>query len=183
MWGDGGAYGAWAGAMDRWAQGEPVDAFALPPLTRGQFDAGTWARLANRITTALSTRLIAWATATSRSIGQARGEFATAQALTQARAGLRAIRGVASSPLIPDDLRAQLVRLVDDQVRQAQEQLERQVQAAVRDGLDRRYAEQRLRTIRDNALTALLADSASLATVDEWRLDVTSPPRRRVIPG
>lgn len=183
MWGDGGAYGAWANVMGQWAQGEPADPSTLPPLTREQFDADTWARLTNRITTALSTRLVGWGAATSRSISQARGEFATAQALAQARAGLRAIRGVASSPQLPDDLRARLVSLVDDQVRQAQEQLERQIQTAVRDGLDRRHAEQRLRTIRDNALTAILADPASPATVDEWRLDITNSPRRRVIPG
>lgn len=181
MWGDGGVYGAWAEAMDRWARGEPTDPAALPPLAREHYDVDTWARLANRITTALNDRLIAWAAATSRSISFARDEFATAQALTQARTGLRAVRGLTVLPQLPEDLRTQLLNLVDNQVREAQLQLERQA-AADLGRPDRRYAEQRLRTIRDNGLTAILAEAPAPAVADGW-LDATNPPRRRVIPG
>jgi len=183
MWGDGGTYGAWADGMDRWARGETADPAALPAITREQFDTDTWARLTNRIVTAVNARLIAWATATSRSIGHARGEFAVAQALAQARDGLRVIRGVAVTPQLPEDLRVQLLKLVDEQVSQAQTQLERQVEAMTRDGLDRRYAEQRLRTIRDNALTAILTETASPPAFGNPQIDATTTTRRRVIPG
>jgi hypothetical protein len=181
MWGDGGVYGAWADTMDRWSRGETADPAALPPLVREHFDVDTWARLADRITTGLNDRLIAWAAATSRSIGYARDEFATAQALTQARTGLRAVRRLAALPQIPEELRTQLVSLVDNQVREAQLQLERQAAADLGRG-DRRYAEQRLRTIRDNGLTAILAEAPATAVAD-GRLDATDPPRRRVLPG
>lgn len=189
MWGDGGVYGAWAEVMDRWARGEPADPGALPTLTREQFDGDTWARLTDRITDALNTRMVAWAATTSRGINHAHGEFGVAQALAQSRVGLRTIRDVASCLPLPDDLRGQLVKLIEDQVRQAQEQLERHVDSATRQwgGLDRQSAERRLRTIRDNALTAILTETTPPIVPSpngaQAQPDVTNPPRRRVIPG
>ncbi|GHJ48951.1 hypothetical protein Cs7R123_62930 [Catellatospora sp. TT07R-123] len=181
MWGDGGVYGAWAQTMDRWARSEPIDPSALPPLAPEYFDAGTWARLADRITTAVSERLITWAGVTSRSLGAAGDEFATARALTQARTGLRAVRAMAVLPQLPEELRTRLLALVDEQVREAQRQLERQA-AADLGGRDRRFAEQRLRTIRDNGLTAVLAEAPAPSATDGW-LGATTPPRRIVDPG
>jgi hypothetical protein len=184
VWADGGTYGAWAHLLDRWARGEAVDPAALPTLAREQFDADTWARLTVRITTALNDRLVAWARATSRSVGAANGDFAFSQALAQARDGLRAVRGFASAPALPDELRSQLVAMVDDQVRQAQTQLEEQAKKLARQGLDRHHAEQRLRAIRDNALTAILAEAPSAPAAHMWRPpDTNHLPRRRIIPG
>ncbi|WP_117212336.1 hypothetical protein [Allorhizocola rhizosphaerae] len=184
IWGDGGTYGAWADLLDRWARREAVDPAAFPPLVREQFDGDTWARLTNRITTALNDRLIAWAGATSRGIASAKGEFAFGQALAQARTGLRTVRGFACSPALPEELRSQLVSMVENQVRQAQAQLEEQAQKLTRQGMDRRDAEQRLRAIRDNAFTAILAETASPAAAPQWQQPgITNTPRRRIIPG
>jgi hypothetical protein len=181
MWGDGGAYGAWSNVMDRWARGEPTDPATLPPLAREHFDSDTWTRLTNRITMALNDRLVAWASSTSRSLSAPGDEFATAQALTQARTGLRAVRALTVLPQLPEDLRARLLVLVDEQVQQAQRELERQATADL-GRRDRRSAEQRLRTIRDNGLTAVLAEVPTPMVADGW-LGPTSPPRRNVMPG
>ncbi|MEU3658295.1 hypothetical protein AB0E77_00810 [Streptomyces sp. NPDC032940] len=189
LWGDGGAYQAWVDFLRRWAAREPVDPAALPSLTDEHFDADTWVRLGSHLTGAFNTRLGSWADALVRALDQARDEFSYGRELTQARAGLREVRALAGHPGLPESLRTELLRLVDQQIPQVQEQLEQQLAEEERRGADRRLLERRRRTLRDNALTGVLTpppptEPATPGVPDPWAADVPgSPPRRRIVPG
>ncbi|MEV5661013.1 hypothetical protein [Streptomyces flaveolus] len=186
LWGDGGAYQTWAQFLRRWAARQPVDPAALPALTDEQYDAATWVRLGAHLTSAFNTRLGSWADALVRALDQARDEFSYGRELTQARAGLREVRALAAHPGLPESLRTELLRLVDQQIPHVQEQLEHQLAEEERRGADRRLLERRRRTLRDNALTGVLAapPPATPTVPDPWAADVPgSPPRRRIVPG
>lgn len=186
LWGDGGAYQAWVDFLRRWAAREPVDPAALPVLTDGQYDAATWVRLSAHLTGALNDRLVAWADSLVRALDHARDEFSYGRELAQARAGLREVRAVAAHPGLPEELRTELLRLVDRQIPHVQEQLEHQLEEEARRGTDQRLLERRRRTLRDNALTGVLgtAPPATATAPDPWAADVPgSPPRRRIVPG
>jgi len=180
MWGGGGGhYDIWAAFLERWAAGEDADASGLPPLAPEAFTGDTWERLVNRINQAISRRLQAWAAALGRAMGDARDEFGVARALTQARDGLRTIRGLAAHPHLPPDLTARLTDLVNSQIRASQEAIERSVETMRRAGADCGAVEARLRTIRDNSLLGAVSGPA---TSPAWAVDPSAPSRRRVIP-
>lgn len=193
LWGEGGAYQAWVDFLRRWAASEPVDAAALPTLTEEHWDSDTWARLANHLTGALDTRLVAWAEALVRALGQARDDFSYGRELAQARTGLQSVRAVAAHPGLPESFRERLTRLVDDQIGQIQAQLEQSLDEELSRGADRRLLERRRRALRDNALTAVLDQPPPPPTppppghpapaADPWAYDPTAPPRRRIAPG
>jgi hypothetical protein len=181
MWVNGGAYQTWADFLDRWAAGEQDDPAHLPPLVPGDFAGDSWERLLNRITDALGRRLLAWSETLARELPAARDEFAAARALNHARWALPAIRSLAAAPGLPAEVRTRLAGLVDDQIRSVQRQLDEQVQRMRRPGIPSAVAEARLRTIRDNPLTAVTG--AAHVTDAGWHADPTTPPRRRVIPS
>jgi hypothetical protein len=184
MWGGGGAYNMWVAFLDRWAAGEPADPTTLPPLIVEAFSGDGWERVVNRLSDAVSRRMQAWADSLSRAIGAARDEFGVARALTQAREGLRSVRAFTTHPGLPKDISGALLDMVDRQVRSMQESLEEQVERQRRDGAPTTRVEARLRTIRDNALTAVTAEQAppiaGPATV-AWAGDPAAPSRRRII--
>lgn len=198
LWSDGGAYQAWVDFLRRWAAFEPVDPAALPTLTQEQYDTDTWVRLTNHLTGALDTRLVAWADALLRALGQARDDFSHGRELAQARVGLRSVRALAGHPGLPESLRTRLTELVDRQIPQLQAQLEQNLDDELRRGADPRLVEGRRRALRDNALTAVLdqprqpsarppatgaRDSAPATSPDPWAYDPAAPPRRRITPG
>jgi hypothetical protein len=205
LWGDGGAYQAWVDFLGRWAAFEPVDPTTLPKLAEEHWDSATWVRLANHLTGALDTRLVAWADALVRALGQARDDFSYGRELAQARVGLQSVRALAAHPGLPESLRERLTRLVDDQVPQIQAQLEQHLDEQLSRGVDRRLLERRRRALRDNALTAVLdqppppppspppgtahrpapppPSGAPAAPADPWAYDPAAPPRRRIAPG
>ena len=184
MWGGGGAYNIWVAFLDRWAAGEPADPTTLPPLIVEAFSGDGWERVVNRLSDAVSRRMQAWADSLSRAIGAARDEFGVARALTQAREGLRSVRAFTTHPGLPKNISAALLDMVDRQVRSMQDSLEEQVERQRRDGAPTTRVEARLRTIRDNALTAVTAEQAppiaGPATV-AWAGDPAAPSRRRII--
>lgn len=183
LWGDGGAYGRWAGHLERWARGEdggdgsgPAD---LPPLRPEDFPPDVWDRLLQRLRAAIETRLQAWADALTAALAKAPDEFSVGRALAQARTGLHSVRALAGHPALPDGVRAGLVDMVDRQIRTFQEELERTVRRQAR---DTRRAEKRLRTLRDNALTAVLAGPpAAPGPPPVPARDPLAPTRRRVV--
>lgn len=182
LWGHGGRYEEWATFLDRWAAGEQRDPAGLPTLREEDFTGDSWERLTDRLTGALSGRLRLWSRAVAHSIAEARDEFAVGRALSHARTGLRSIRAVAGHPGLPPELANRLVDLVDDAIRSAQQELERHTEALGRGGAGRDAAELRLRTIRDNPLTA----STAAGPVDTpagagWYADLSTQRRRRVI--
>jgi hypothetical protein len=188
MWGGGGAYNAWVAFLDRWAAGELVDPAGLPALHDGLFSGDGMARVTNRLTDAVSDRMRLWADRLTRAIGDARDEFSIARALTQARDGLRAVRVLTCHPGLPADLSTGLIDLVDRQVRAMQTSLEEQVERLRQGGAPRHQVEARLRTMRDNALTAVLAEpagppgpSATSVPPPGWAADPAAQSRRRVI--
>jgi hypothetical protein len=181
MWINGGAYRAWSSFLQQFADGGPGDPAALPPLAPEDFAGDTWERLMNLTTTALDQRLIAWSETLSRELGVATDEFAAARALDHARWGLPPIRALAGAPGLPEAVRARLTELVDNQIRSVQEQIDRQVQRMRHSGVPAAAVEARLRTVRDNPLTAILGQAH--ATGGGWdSADPTTTPRRRVIP-
>ncbi|GHI05315.1 hypothetical protein AQI88_23240 [Streptomyces cellostaticus] len=180
LWGDGGPYQTWVGFLRRWAALEPVDPATLPALPEEQYDSDTWVRLTEHLTSALNTRLVAWAEHLVRALNEARDEFSYGRELAQARTGLHGIRALAAHPGLPESLRTALTELVDNQITQVQAQLEQNLDAETRRGTDPRLVERRRRTLRDNALTATFTVQQ---TQDTWAYDPAAPPRRRIVPG
>jgi hypothetical protein len=180
LWGDGGAYQAWVGFLRRWAALEPADPAKLPALVQEQYDADTWVRLTEHLTTALDTRLGTWAESLVRALDQARDEFSYGRELAQARTGLHTVRALAAHPGLPESLRTRLTELVDRQIPQVQVQLEQNLDHEARRGADPRTVERRRRTLRDNALTGALTVRT---TQDGWAYDPAAPSRRRIVPG
>jgi hypothetical protein len=156
FWGDGGPYETWVAALRAWQKGEPADLTTLPALEREQFTADTWARLTGHILHAVSVRLTDCVGRFGKAIGEASDEFSVGRELTHARAGLRAVRALASHPGLPTDVRDTATRLCDEQIRSLQEQLEHAVTREARNGGSAARLDLRLRTLRDNALTAAI---------------------------
>jgi hypothetical protein len=181
VWAGGGAYQQWADALERWQAGDQVDLAALPELSPEDLTSDGFERLANRLASALSLRLQAWADALTRALGHAGDEFAVARALAHARWGLRPIRALAAHNRLPAELATQLLSLVDTEVRSAQQALDDQVEALFRSGADRRAVEARRRTIRDNPISVVTAEDANTDQPTSWPADPLSRPRRRII--
>lgn len=183
MWGGGGLYDRWATFLDQWGTGAQVDPTGLPKLVPEDFTPDGWVRLTNRLTSALEARLVGWADALSRAMGDARDEFTVARALAQARAGLRSVRAVAAHPSLPPDLSKRLLGLVDTQINSSQQALESSVDRMRREGATQTAVEARRRTIRDNSLV-VTTQEAPPAAGPAWAAPATEPGRRRiVIPG
>ena len=180
MWITGGAYHTWAGFLQRWGDGAPADPATLPPLAPEDLAGDTWERLMNKLTGALDKRLSAWSETLSRELSAAADEFAAARALDHARWGLPPIRALAAAPALPEAVRGRLTELIDNQIRSAQEQIDRQVRRMRHNGVPSAAVEARLRTVRDNPLTAVLGPAH--ATGGGWDTDPTVTPRRRVRP-
>jgi hypothetical protein len=190
-WGHGGPYETWVEFLRRWAAEEPVDPGALPPLAQEHFPGETWERLLLHLGEALDTRLRSWSERLVEAMLVASDEFSAGRALTQARTGLRTVRAVAGHPGLPESTRTRLAELVDGQITDLQDQLERNLDGlAARTGADPRWVEQRRRTLRDNRLTAVLAGqqppppavgTSTPAAPDPWSHDPTARPRRRVV--
>jgi hypothetical protein len=179
VWVTGGSYQAWVDFLDRWSAGEPADQTSLPRLVPADFAGDSWARLTNRITEALSRRLVTWSETLARELPAARDEFAAARALNHARWALPPIRSLAATPALPDELRERLVELVDGQIRSVQQQLDDSVERLRRAGVPNAAVEARLRTIRANPLTAVTAGPHT--TTSGWDAGPADRPRRRVI--
>ncbi|MGK4585519.1 hypothetical protein [Kitasatospora sp. HPMI-4] len=178
----GGPYQAWADFLERWAGGEPVDGAGLPPLAPGDFPADTLDRLRARLESAFNQRLQGWADALTAAMNAAGDEFAVGRAVAQARGGLHRVRALAAHPALPEELRAQLAGLLDDTVRRIQRDLESDLERLTTLGADPRVVEARRRTLRDNPLTAVIAQPPP-ADPSGWSYDPTAAPRRRIITG
>jgi hypothetical protein len=183
MWGHGGPYYVWVDFLRRWSAGERVDPTALPTVELQDLTEDAWERFTNQLSNAVGTRLATWSRVLTRALGDARDEFGVARALVDARAGVQPIRSMAAHPGLPSGLTKPLLDTVDGQIRTAQQSLEKQVESMRRSGVDRSFVEARLRTIRDNALTAAIADvqPATPRPADGWAVDPTATRRRRVI--
>ena len=183
--GDGGAYQTWVTFLHAWAAGEPVDPAALPALRQEDFDADTWVRLTTHVVTAFGARLARWSEGLVRALNEARDEFGFGRELAQARTGLRSVRALAAHPGLPESLRSKLGELVDEQIPRLQAQLEQNLEDEARRGADARFVERRRRTLRDNALTAVLKspEAAPAPPADPWASYAPgAPTRRRVLP-
>ncbi|MCT4355565.1 hypothetical protein M5362_20725 [Streptomyces sp. Je 1-79] len=184
FWGHGGPYEEWVTFLRSWAAFEPVDPARLPAIEAETYDGDTVARLADHLSEAVSTRLQAWADTLVRAMDAATDEFSAGRELAQARTGLRAIRDVAGHRGLPERLRERLTEMVDRQIPELQAQLERLLEQAARDEPEARWVEERRRTLRDNALTAVLSQPASApgsGTADAWSYDPAATPRRRIL--
>jgi hypothetical protein len=184
VWAGGGLYHEWVVFLDRWAAGEQVDPAGLPPVSPEDFTGDGFERLTNRLTAALSQRLTAWAEALTNGTMGARDEFTVARALGHAKWGLRPIRALAAHAGLPAELSARLLDAVDGQVHSAQQSLEDQVETMRRNGVDRRAVEARLRTVRDNALSAVTTERPAgqpAAVAGGWSTEPSTSTHRRVI--
>ncbi len=183
MYGDGGAYAAWAAFLEEWSAGGNPDSAMLPPMDPRELTEDARARFGQRISEALGRRLRVWADDFSRGTGNARDTFGFELVLAQARDGLRGVRALGAHPGLPEELRARLTELVDGQVRATQEQLERQLdQAARQRGADLRAIEGRRRALRSGPLTVVSAEAPGPAA-DPWLPGPGAGGGRRVIPG
>lgn len=181
MYVQGGQYAVWAGFLDRWAAGEQLDPASLPALEPADFHADSWDRLSGRIFDALAKRMKTWGDTLSREL-RAGDEFVAARALNHARWSLVPIRALAGTPALPDEMRTRLTEMVDTQIRGAVRQLEESAERMRRSGAPRAAVEARLRTIRDNPLTAVIERRNGHVTADAWAAaDPLATPRRRVI--
>ena len=179
MYVQGGQYAAWAEFLDHWAAGQSLDPATLPALEPADFHPDGWERLSGRIFDALVQRMRTWSETLTRELGTA-DEFGAARALNHARWSLVPIRALAGAQALPEEVRAKLTEMVDTQIRNGQRQLDESVERLRRTGAPRAAVEARLRTIRDNPLTAVTGQSAHL-TGDAWAADPLATPRRRVL--
>ncbi|MFJ1912517.1 hypothetical protein ACIOGX_11330 [Streptomyces sp. NPDC088147] len=204
LWAHGGTYETWAAFLTAWASGTDaatgtegasgggsdgagLPAAGLPALRQEDFAADTWDRLRRRLTDALSARLQLCADALTGALGEAADEFSVGRALAQARSGLHPVRALANHPGLPEDLRPQLLKMVDDATRSLQRDLERAVESMVAEGGDPRHIEARRRTLRDNPLTAVTSAPPPVPTARHeatggWSYNPTATGRRRVTP-
>ncbi|HWG28498.1 hypothetical protein [Actinospica sp.] len=178
-------YQEWAAYLERWSEGGQVDPSALGPLDQEAFAGDTWRRLTDRFTGALSRRLELWQASLGRSTSAAADEFEYGRALQQSRTGLRAIRTLAADERLPEELRTGLTGIVDGAVTSMQEQLEKRVDRLRGTGDANRRAEARLRTLRENPLTAVIGGTVveNPAAVPPPASAATDPfdtPRRRI---
>lgn len=194
MWTTGGSYGAWAEFLERFASGETVDPSRLPALQAEDFPPDGWERFGRRLGEGVSGRLNLWAEGLNRGISEARDEFEVGRALASARIGLRTVRALARHPGLPAELRDRLLESVDGQVRKAQDELEAQVEQDRRRGARPQDVEARLRTLRDNRLTAVLLEDPgrppgpapapgplqASTPAAPWAVDPGTTPRRRL---
>ncbi|MFG1607780.1 hypothetical protein [Actinoplanes sp. NPDC049265] len=181
MWIREGTYHAWATFLRKWSEGAAGDPAGLPALSPADLAGDTWARLTNHLTEALSQRLTTWSGTLARELVAAPDEFAAARALNHARWGLPPIRALASAPGLPPEVRTRLLDLVDAQIRSVQEQIDQQVRQQRGPGVPASVVEARLRTVRDNPLTAVLGDAHP--TGGGWSAGPATSPRRRVFPA
>jgi hypothetical protein len=181
MYVQGGQYAAWADFLDQWGAGNTLDPATLPAIEPADFHADSWERLSGRILDALAKRMKTWSEVLTRELSTADDEFAAARALTHARWSLLPIQALAGAQGLPEELRAKLTEMVDTQIRSGQRQLDESVERLRRSGVPRASVEARLRTIRDNPLTAVTDRSNRHVTPDAWAADPLATPRRRVI--
>jgi hypothetical protein len=184
MWGQRDShYDRWAVFLECWGRGEPADPGTLPPLVAEDFAVDAWQRLNDRLLNAIEARTTAWAKALMTAMSQARDEFEASRAMAQARHGLTAIRAFTTHPSLPADLRGMLLGVVDQMIRSSQQSLEEQIERQGRSGADRRAADARLRTLRDNSLAAVVADppAPTAALADGWSADMSAAKRRHII--
>ena len=178
MWGHGGAYADWSRFLEGWSRTDSgVD--GIPHvLEQADFAPDTWVRLLTRVQDAVQERLNSWNSQLSAALVAAPDEFTTGRALTQSRAGLRAIRELCLQPGLPEDLRTRLIGQIDQQVRSLQTSLEQQA-LDLRMGGDSTASEMLLRALRDNSLAVVTGTSDPPAV--EWG-PIGGTARRRVIP-
>lgn len=175
-----GTYDEWAAFLDLWSRGEPADLSALAPLHAEDFQGETWSRLTNRIIDAVNRRFEAWQAALVRATGAAAAdEFEYGRALQQSRDGLRPIRDLAGNELFPADLRENLTKIVDNKLRDIQQQLEDSTERMRDRGDSIRMAERRLHTLRSNALTAVTTQAQQ--GQPGWNPPADGTPRKRII--
>jgi hypothetical protein len=84
-------------------------------------------------------------------------------------------------------MREELTGLVDRQIPEIQDQLERNLDDEARRGTDARLIERRRRTLRENTLTSVLGRGSAPPPAppgggDAWAYDPTARPRRRIVP-
>jgi hypothetical protein len=187
-WQGDGAYHAWAEFLQRWARARQDATLpapgTLPSLSRADLPGDAWERLGNRLTEAMSQRLQGVADALARALSEATDEFEAGRALTHSRAGLRDVRALAAHPALPQELRGRLTHMIDEQIRHLQGQLEAQLDRSPAWRADPRRAEARRRTLRDNALTAILAQPPAPPPLTEghgWAFDPAGRARRRIM--
>jgi hypothetical protein len=153
-------YPEWAEYLERWGRGERPDDSGLSPLEQRDFAGDTWARLTNRLLEAMNQRLQAWQAALAKATdGVISDEFGYGRALQQGRDGVRPVLALATDPRLPEDLRARLTDLIENHLRQTQTRLEDHLRQQRDRGDSARFVEMRLRTLRDNALTAVITEA------------------------
>lgn len=186
MWGDGGAYAAWARYLDAWRSGLGEPNAALPVIDDKDLSPETWVRLTNRIVDALDARLGLWSSALTADLAKSTSEFGAGRALSQGRIGLTSMFRLCEHPGLPTDLRRQLRELIEQQVRSIQSTLEESLRRQEAAGAPRTAIEARRRTIRDNPLTTVLGNVGpptpdGRRPADPWTFDPGGPSRRRLI--
>ncbi|WP_229404080.1 MULTISPECIES: hypothetical protein [Micromonospora] len=169
----------WVTFLRRWRTEQSAAPGGLPKLVEAALPADGWARFVAMLTGALDQRLKLWADGLLAAMAAAGDEFEWARALVQGRRGLASIRAVAGSPGLPEPLARHLLGLVDAQIELVQRALEDGVEQLRRQGGDGPLVHTRMRTVRENPLTASTAPGSG--PVDEWATDPAGPARRRII--
>jgi hypothetical protein len=176
-----GGYAEWADYLAGWGDGGAPDGSALGPLDPKDFASDTWRRITDRFTDALSRRLGVWHKAFAKAAAHAAGdEFEYGRALQQGRDGLVPVLGLTGDPRLPEELRSGLTTLIENKIADMQQQLERDVDRLRDRGDSARVAEARLRTLRDNPLTAVVT-GVRAGVVDPHAVPPAGLPTKRVI--
>ncbi|KLI92308.1 hypothetical protein, partial [Streptomyces sp. KE1] len=133
------------------------------------------------------------------------GPGAFGRTLAHSRTGLRTLRRFTAHPGLPEHVRDELGGLVDEMITRTQQALEETLDSLAASGAPPGTVELTRRELRDNALTAVLAEERApapgrprrgllrrrpaepappAAPPDPWGAPPPEgPPRRRIIPG
>ncbi|MFD7650887.1 hypothetical protein ACFV5M_25015 [Streptomyces albidoflavus] len=207
FWGDGGAYGAWVAHLREWGEGGDPDPASLPELRPEDWAEDTWHRLAVHLQEAVAARFDHWSTALTAAAADraGAGPGAFGRTLAHSRTGLRNLRRFTAHPGLPEHVREELGALVDESITRTQQALEENLDSLAASGVPSTAVELMRRELRDNALTAVLAEERAPAPgrprrgllrrrsaepappappPDPWGAPPPDgPPRRRIIPG
>jgi hypothetical protein len=176
-----GGYDEWAEYLAGWGDGGEPDGSALRPLDPKVFASDTWRRITDRFTDALARRLEGWHQAFAKAAANAmRDEFEYGRALQQGRDGLIPVLKLAGDARLPEELRTGLTNMVESKITDMQRQLERDIERQRDRGDSARVVESRLRTLRDNPLTAVVT-GVRAGVVDPAAIPAAGLPTKRVI--
>ncbi|WP_157983954.1 hypothetical protein [Nesterenkonia muleiensis] len=157
-------YEAWVRSLRAWQRDPLTDMSQLPAIDAASFPPATFDRFLKRLNEAIGEFMRRWQDQLATSLGKASDLHAMARVLVHSREGLVMRLRLAQHPGLPQQIREALTDQASAEIRDLQQQLEKDAATRVSrmSGSSRPEQESALKLFRDNALTAVLDPGFSL---------------------